>query len=140
MWRIYLLHALKILRREESRDVRERYSLLSKVGKCVLADGRAREAVNLFRDVSAWSQSHHDEEHPSRLASQHELAGAYRSNGQIKQAVELLEHMVAVRERTLDEEHPDRQASQRALRIVKQSTRVQITDKMFSSSPTDTRP
>ncbi|CAG8885060.1 unnamed protein product, partial [Penicillium egyptiacum] len=57
-----------------------------------------------------------DKEHPDRLASQHELAGAYKSNGQIKQAVELLEHVVAVRERTLDEEHPDRLASQRTLR------------------------
>ncbi|KAJ5151400.1 uncharacterized protein N7482_010652 [Penicillium canariense] len=115
IWRIYLPHALKILRREESRDVRERYSLLSKVGKCVLAGGRAKEAVNLFRDVCAWSQSHHDEEHPSRLASQHELARAYQSNGQIKQAVELLEHVVAVRERTLDEEHPSRLVSQHVL-------------------------
>ncbi|KAJ5881757.1 uncharacterized protein N7529_000429 [Penicillium soppii] len=114
-WRIYLPHALEILRREESQDLSERYTLLSKVGKCLLADGRAKEAVSIFGNVCAWNESHYDEEHPSRLASQHELAGAYESNGQIKQAVELLEHVVTVRERTLDEEHPDRLASQHAL-------------------------
>ncbi|KAJ6063491.1 uncharacterized protein N7446_007611 [Penicillium canescens] len=114
-WRMYLPHALEILRREESQDVSEKYSLLSKVGNCVLADGRAKEAVTFFRNVCAWNESHYDEEHPSRLVSQHVLAGAYQSNGQIKQAVELLEHVVAVGERTLDEEHPDRLASQHVL-------------------------
>ncbi|KAJ5186125.1 hypothetical protein N7491_006004 [Penicillium cf. griseofulvum] len=114
-WRMYLPHALEILRREESQDVSERYSLLSKVGNCVLADGRAKEAVTFFGKVCVWKGSHYDEEHPSRLASQHELAKAYKSNGQIKQAVELLEYVVAVRERTLDEEHPDRLASQHTL-------------------------
>ena len=36
------------------------------------------------------------ETHPSRLASQHELAGAYQANGQIKEAVQLLEYVVKV--------------------------------------------
>ncbi|KAJ5148261.1 hypothetical protein N7526_001613 [Penicillium atrosanguineum] len=89
--------------------------LLSKVGNCVLADGRAKEAVAFFGDVCAWNESHYNEEHPDRLASQHDLAGAYRSNGQIKQAVQLLEHVVAVQGRTLDEEHPDLLASQHEL-------------------------
>ncbi|KAJ6090143.1 hypothetical protein N7486_008958 [Penicillium sp. IBT 16267x] len=114
-WRMYLPHALEILRREESKDLSERYSLLLKVGKCVLADGRAKEAITFFRNVCAWDGSHYDEEHPDRLASQHALAQAYESNGQIKQAVELLEYVVAVRERTLDEEHPSRLASQHEL-------------------------
>ncbi|MDB5243361.1 MAG: putative kinesin light chain 1, partial [Spirosoma sp.] len=50
-----------------------------------------------------------------RLASQHELAGAYEADGQIKKAVALLEQVVAVQERTLAEDHPDRLASQHAL-------------------------
>jgi tetratricopeptide (TPR) repeat protein len=54
------------------------------------------------------------EDHPSRLASQHELAGAYRANGQISKAVEMLEHVVKV-EGKLAEDHPDRLASQHAL-------------------------
>ncbi|KAJ6105164.1 hypothetical protein N7523_010238 [Penicillium sp. IBT 18751x] len=115
IWRKYLPHALKVLKREESKYLSERYSLLSKVGGCVLADGRAKEAVSVFGDVCAWNESQYDEEHPSRLVSQHELARAYLFNGQIKQAVELLEHVVAVQERTLNEEHPSRLASQHEL-------------------------
>ncbi|OQD87919.1 hypothetical protein PENSOL_c075G11890 [Penicillium solitum] len=116
-WRKYLPHALEVLKREESKDLSERYSLLSKVGDCVLADGRAKEAVTFFEDVCAWNEKHYDEEYPSRLASQHTLAGAYYYNGQIKKAVELLEHVVAVEGRTLDEEHPDLLASQHTLAV-----------------------
>ncbi|KAJ5415855.1 hypothetical protein N7465_004550 [Penicillium sp. CMV-2018d] len=114
-WRMYLPHALEILRREESQGVSERYSLLSKVGNCVLRDGRAKEAVTLFGNVCAWNESQYDEEHPSRLSSQYDLAQAYEFNGQIKQALELLEHIVTVEGRTLDKEHPNRLASQHAL-------------------------
>ncbi|KAL1912582.1 hypothetical protein Sste5344_001600 [Sporothrix stenoceras] len=49
-----------------------------------------------------------------RLASQHELAGAYHANGQIQEAVDLLEHVVKVKEK-LAEDHPDRLTSQHAL-------------------------
>lgn len=84
-----------------------------------------RKKLSLFfGNVCAWNESHYDEEHPSRLASQHELARAYQSNGQITQAMQLLEHVVAVQERTLDEEHPHRLESQRALQDVKQSIKV----------------
>ncbi|KAJ6025038.1 hypothetical protein N7540_005835 [Penicillium herquei] len=114
-WRTYLPHALKILRREEVQRIKERYTLLSKVGKCILADGRAKAAVVLLGDVCTWNESEFDEDHPSRLASQHNLARAYNSNGQIKQAVELLEHVVTVQDKTLDEDHPDRLASQHEL-------------------------
>jgi tetratricopeptide (TPR) repeat protein len=116
-WRMYLPHALEILRREESQDMSERYSLLSKVGRCILADGRTKEAVTFFEDVCAWNERQYHEEHPSRLASQHQLAGAYKSDGQIKRAVELLEHVVTVQERTLDKEHPDQLASQHELAL-----------------------
>ncbi|KAK3613309.1 hypothetical protein LTR56_027963 [Elasticomyces elasticus] len=57
------------------------------------------------------------EDHPSRLASQHALAGAYQANGQIKEAVELLEHVVAVRKEVLAEDHPSRLASQHKLAV-----------------------
>ena len=54
------------------------------------------------------------EDHPSRLASQHELAGAYQANGQVDEAVTLLEHVVKVKEK-LVEDHPSRLASQHKL-------------------------
>jgi hypothetical protein len=46
------------------------------------------------------------EEHPDRLASQYELALAYRADGQLRKAVELLEHVVAVKKRVFREDHP----------------------------------
>ena len=55
------------------------------------------------------------EEHPHRLASQHNLAKAYQADGQVKKAVELLEHVVAVYTRVLAEEHPNRLRSEHDL-------------------------
>jgi thioredoxin-like negative regulator of GroEL len=50
------------------------------------------------------------EDYPDRLASQHELAGAYLANGQISEAVETLEQVVKVKEK-LAEDHPERLTS-----------------------------
>jgi hypothetical protein len=58
------------------------------------------------------------EDHPNRLASQHELAIAYQSSGQVQEAVKMLEDVVKIEEATLAEDHPSRLASQRALDIV----------------------
>ena len=38
-----------------------------------------------------WRQGRYLEDDPSRLASQHALALAYRADGQVKEAVKLLE-------------------------------------------------
>jgi tetratricopeptide (TPR) repeat protein len=53
-------------------------------------------------------------DHPSRLASQHVLAIAYRADGQVKKSIELLEAAVKAQE-TLAANHPDRLASQHEL-------------------------
>ncbi|KAJ5721763.1 uncharacterized protein N7483_009697 [Penicillium malachiteum] len=112
IWRMYLPHACEILKKNESKDLRARYMLLSKIGKCIRADGRATEAITFFEDAYAWHKNLYTNEHPDRLSSQYDLARAYRSNRQFKQAIELLESVVEVEKRTLDEEHPDRLASQ----------------------------
>ncbi|KAL6228690.1 hypothetical protein BDW75DRAFT_143238 [Aspergillus navahoensis] len=114
-WKTYLPHALRVLGRDEVRGIRQRYELLYKVSICLLADGRATEAVQYLEECCNWDKRKYDKEHPDRLASQHELACAYQANGQIKQAMNLLEHVVAVRERTLAKEHPSRLASQHEL-------------------------
>ncbi|KAE8334208.1 hypothetical protein BDV24DRAFT_156994 [Aspergillus arachidicola] len=136
-WKTYLPHALGVLGRDEVR-----------ASMCLLADGRATEAVQyleecstsqhilggayrangqikqaveLLEHVVAVKESALAEEHPDRLASQHTLGGAYRANRQIKQAMELLENVVAVKERVLAEERPSRLASQHALAGVYQA-------------------
>ncbi|KAL4900379.1 hypothetical protein BDW74DRAFT_182708 [Aspergillus multicolor] len=115
LWKTYLPHALGLLGKDEVQSNRLRYELLHKVSMCLLAEGRAMEAVKYLEEHYDWHKRQFDKEHPSRLASQHQLAGAYQANGQIKQAVELLEHVVTVQERTLAEEHPSRLASQHVL-------------------------
>ncbi|KAL4965263.1 purine and uridine phosphorylase [Aspergillus stella-maris] len=134
LWKTYLPHALGFLGKDRVQGNGLRYELLYKVSMCLLADGRATEAVKYLEEHCDWHERQFNKEHPDRLASQHELARAYQANGQIKQAVELLEHVikqavellehvVTVEERTLAKEHPDRLASQHALaQILMQNT------------------
>ncbi|KAJ5467195.1 hypothetical protein N7475_004947 [Penicillium sp. IBT 31633x] len=119
IWRAYLPHALQILRKNVRKDTIERWALLCKVAHCILADGRTKEAVGYFEDLTKWHECY-PEDHPSRLAHQHALARAYQLKGQSKKTVELLEHVVAIEENTLDEEHPDRLVSQLILAIAYQ--------------------
>jgi tetratricopeptide (TPR) repeat protein len=79
--------------------------------------GKVREAVSLLEQVVKIREQTLAEDHPDRLTSQHELAGAYRANGQVKEAVSLLEQVVKIQEQTLAEDHPSRLASQHALAI-----------------------
>ncbi|KAF4167438.1 hypothetical protein CNMCM6936_005054 [Aspergillus lentulus] len=120
IWNEYLPHVISLLEREEVKNAKveiesTRYDLIFKLSMCLLLDGRVTEAVRYLEEHYDWHKRQFDESHPSRLVSQHELAGAYQANGQIAQAVDLLEHVVMVEGKTLAEEDPDRLASQHAL-------------------------
>ena len=84
-------------------------------GRNLLNYGKIKEAVVLLEQVVKIQEQTLAEDHPSRLASQHTLAGAYKANGQVKEAVVLLEQVVKIEEQTLAEDHPSRLASQHAL-------------------------
>ncbi|KAI8656304.1 NB-ARC domain-containing protein [Fusarium sp. Ph1] len=115
LWRQYLPHALRVLKRAVSDESKEFCELGFWVGRCLLRDGRTREAVDLLEYVVSIREKTLAENHPDRLASQHNLARAYQANGQIEKAVDLLEHVVSINEKTLAENHPDRLASQNNL-------------------------
>ncbi|EXA30354.1 hypothetical protein FOVG_18255, partial [Fusarium oxysporum f. sp. pisi HDV247] len=51
-------------------------------------------------------------DHPDRLASERDLAGAYLADGQTKKAVEKLEYVVAVEAEILAEDDPSRHLPQ----------------------------
>lgn len=115
LWRQYLPQALKVLGAAGSAEDKEMCELGIWVGRCLLQDGRVREAVERLKDVVVVVAKTMAEDHPYRLQVQHELTQAYLANGQTKEAVELLEHVVAIHEKILAEDHPDRLASQHEL-------------------------
>jgi tetratricopeptide (TPR) repeat protein len=115
IWREYLPHAVRLLQDGETIAMEERYNLCMEMGKCLYMDGRISESVRWLSETYQWAKECLPEEHPSRLESQHELAGSYQADGQVKKAVQLLEHIVAIKGKTLAEEHPDRLASQHEL-------------------------
>ena len=77
--------------------------------------GRHKKAVALLKQVVAIRKTTLAETHPDQLASQQELARAYRANGQVTEAVTLLEQVVAIQATTLAETHPNWLASQQEL-------------------------
>ncbi|KAL6240627.1 hypothetical protein RBB50_012454 [Rhinocladiella similis] len=127
-WRLYLPHALRLLQGNETAEMSERYILCRKVGLCLRADGRIKNAVKYLEECYHWRRDNLPLNDVSRLSSQHALAMAYRANGQIKDAVSLLEEIkdavslleevVKIREQTLEPDHPDRLASQHALAVM----------------------
>ncbi|KAL2194480.1 hypothetical protein P885DRAFT_71251 [Corynascus similis CBS 632.67] len=120
IWREYLPHAVRALQYSKELDIEEKSDLLLWIGRCLIVDGRIREAVRSLEEACQWRSRHFAEDHPNRLASQHVLAMAYQDNGQVKEAITLLKHIVAIEARTLTEDHPDRLASQHELAMAYQ--------------------
>jgi tetratricopeptide (TPR) repeat protein len=115
LWRQYLPHVIKLLSRSEDDWSGDLCEIGCWAGRCLLMDGRATEAVQLLERVVAVEKMALAENHLSRLASEHALAGAYQANGQVTEAVRLLEHVVAVEKTILAENHLSRLASEHAL-------------------------
>jgi tetratricopeptide (TPR) repeat protein len=100
----------------DRQNVEERWLAVYKlIARNLVNYGKVKEAVSLLEQVVKIEEQTLAEDHPSRLTSQHELAGAYRANGQVKEAVSLLEQVVKIKEQTLAEDHPDQLASQHEL-------------------------
>ena len=114
-WREYFPHAFQCLWITKELDIKARFDLCTAVGRCLLVDGRLREAVIWLSECYSWWQGHFPEDHPDRLASQHMLAIVYEADGQASNAVKLLEQVVAIEGKVLKEDHPDRLASQHEL-------------------------
>ena len=112
LWREYFPHTFQFLRNTKTLDIEVRYDLCIAVSRCLQVDGRIGEAVVWLSECFLWRQGRFPGDHPSRLASQHALAGAYQANGQVKEAVELLEQVVAIQKVVLAKDHPSRLASQ----------------------------
>jgi len=119
-WREYLPHAARMGDSEMGGPIGARATLYLKVGRCLQADGRIRDAVSWLEE-SLKLRSDLPEDDAHRLLTEHVLAMAYQANGQVKKAVSLLEHVVAIRERMVAATDPDRLASQHELAIAYQA-------------------
>ncbi|RKK74015.1 hypothetical protein BFJ71_g17336, partial [Fusarium oxysporum] len=115
LWRQYLPHALRLLGGAGCMENEGGHKLGLSVGRCLLVDGRMMEAVSALEHVVEIRKRILAEDHPHRLTSEHELAGAYLADGQTKKAVEMLEHVVQIRKRISAEDHPHRLASEHEL-------------------------
>ena len=118
IWRRYLPHVFQFLSNTKTLNIGARYDFCMAVGRCLLVDGRAGEAVVWLSECFLWRQSHLPSDDPARLSSQHVLAIAYYKDRQIEKAIELQEQVVVeIREKALREDHPDRLASQHELAV-----------------------
>jgi tetratricopeptide (TPR) repeat protein len=96
---------------------KEWLSLYDLMARNLLNMGKIEEAVQLLEQMVKAQEQSLAEDHPDQLASQHELAVAYKANGQVREAVRLLEQVVKIREQSLAEDHPSRLTSQHALAV-----------------------
>ncbi|KAH7464015.1 hypothetical protein FOMA001_g17799 [Fusarium oxysporum f. sp. matthiolae] len=117
LWRQYLPHALRLLETAGSVENEDLCNLGFWAGRCLLVDGRTREAVSALEDVVVIRKKTLAEDHPGRLASQHELARAYLNDNQIEKSIELLERVVEIQEKIQAEDHSGRLASQHVLAL-----------------------
>jgi len=70
------------------------------------ADGQIKEAVKLLEGVvTIWAEAL-AKDPLGRLASQHELAGAYQANEQVPKVVEPMEHVFVAEARVFRDDHP----------------------------------
>lgn len=111
----YLPHALKIIGIRKGVDDEGVCQLEFQAGRCLLADGRTQEAVELLEHVVGIHKEILVETDPYRLTSQHYLAQAYLDDRWVKEAITLLEYVVGIYEETLPEDHSDRLTSKHTL-------------------------
>jgi hypothetical protein len=114
VWREYIPHAARIRDMAGNDPTEEKETLCLEVGRCLMVDGRIREAVSWLEESRDLRGKLPDGD-SYRSLTEYCLASAYRANGQVKEAVRLLEHVVAINKRVLAEDHPDRLTSQHVL-------------------------
>ncbi|KAK4985880.1 hypothetical protein LTR50_005669 [Elasticomyces elasticus] len=87
----------------------------------LLTSGEVRLAIEVFEQVVEAQEEKLAEGHPSRHASQQELAIAYLYDYQADKAIELFEHIVELQKEKLAEDHPHRLTSQHGLALAYRS-------------------
>ncbi|KAL6701463.1 hypothetical protein J3F84DRAFT_9501 [Trichoderma pleuroticola] len=106
LWQGHLPHVLHVYRAHRQTDPISTANLGYWVVRCLLQNGRKKEALTVAEQVAEIRETTLPQDHPLRLASQLVLSGAYRYNGQIKEASMLLEKGFNHLKAALPQDHP----------------------------------
>lgn len=107
LWQQCLPHALRVLQASEKTVDVNLCSLGIYVGRCLRADRRMKEAVNILERVVDWDSTLKPK-YGDQLDPKYELAVAYKEDKQAKRAIQLLEDVVSIQANTPATEHRDR--------------------------------
>jgi tetratricopeptide (TPR) repeat protein len=107
----------RVLNIAPSDPSKEHLPLWDLTARLLLDTGRTKQAVALLKQIVKIRDTMLDENHSDRLASQHNLAVAYRNDGRTKDALGLLEHIVEITEDKLEETDERRLTLQHQLGI-----------------------
>jgi nucleoside phosphorylase/tetratricopeptide (TPR) repeat protein len=105
-WAAYLPHARYVLASNVRDEIAEKFTLLGRVGLCLLTNGKYSEAENMFYSAWEWRKRVLGQEHPDTLASMAYLAPTYIYQGRWKEAEELGAQVMEISKRVLGREHP----------------------------------
>lgn len=113
LWQEYMPHAKKVLEHTPNEHI-SAVNLSYRVGRCIMAEGRIHDALDLFKYVVARRKETLSEDDDRLLDSQHGLALAYNASGQPKEGIALMEYVVHMRE-SYAEDNVSRLVSQHEL-------------------------
>jgi tetratricopeptide (TPR) repeat protein len=108
IWRLYLAHALYVLKQDSLEvDGKGRVELIWRVAWCLYHEGRYKEAESWCLQVIEIRKIVLGKEHPDTLTGIANLAATYANQGRWKEAEELEVQVIETRKAVLGEEHPD---------------------------------
>ncbi|KAL9624319.1 MAG: hypothetical protein Q9160_001566 [Pyrenula sp. 1 TL-2023] len=113
-WRTYTPHAIRLCDSKLDEALSKRSELRCKVGRCLLEDGRIKEASTRLEESFQWRKRNLPQDNSGLLDSQHHLARSYHKSGRVKDAIELFKQLATQYQR-LAKNHPTRLASQHEL-------------------------
>jgi tetratricopeptide (TPR) repeat protein len=106
--RIYLLHALKAVRRKEVEGfMKDALNLLSRIGRYYYEQGWRDEAEALTLEVLELRKSLLGEKHPGTIQAMGDLASTWHQQGRLNEAETLMLEVVELQKSVLGEKHPD---------------------------------
>jgi tetratricopeptide (TPR) repeat protein len=106
-WTLYMPHTRTLCAFDIGGDMKERYSLLEKMGLCLMADGKYNEAVKAKSSVVFWREKKLGSLHEDTLRAYNRLGGALNTHGYWSEAERYLKQAYEGQKRELSPEHPD---------------------------------